>query len=85
MVALVWSSEAIFRSFSEGQVKKGQIFKFINVDKKGTYLDQFWLRNLMVSFFCVRPPEVTKITFEKMTSYMGMISETKTLHLGVKN
>ena len=74
MVTLVWSSEAVFRSFQrrsgQGQVKKGQIFKFINVDKKGIYLDQFWLRNLMVSFvFCVRPPEVTKIAFEKMTSY----------------
>ena len=54
MVTLVWSSEAVFRSFQrrsgQGQVKKGQIFKFINVDKKGIYLDQFWLRNLMVSF-----------------------------------
>ena len=46
--------------------KKCQIFNFINVDKKGIFLDQFWLRNLMVSFvFCVRPPEVTKIAFEK--------------------
>ena len=54
MVTLVWSSEAIFRSFQrssgQGQVKKGQIFKFINVDKKGLFLDQFYLRNLMVSF-----------------------------------
>ena len=54
MVTLVWSSDAIFRSFyrrsGQGQVKKVQIFKFINVDKKGIYLDQFWLRNLMVSF-----------------------------------
>ena len=72
MVTLVWSSETVFRSFQQrsgqGQVKKGQIFKFINVDKKGINLDQFRLRNLMVSFFCVRPPEVTKIAFEKMTS-----------------
>ena len=73
MVTLVWSSETVFRSFQrrsgQGQVKKGQIFKFINVDKKGINLDQFRLRNLMVSFcFCVRPPEFTKIAFEKMTS-----------------
>ena len=34
----------------QGQVEKGQIFKFINVDKKSISLDQFWLRNLMVSF-----------------------------------
>ena len=43
MVKLVWSSEAVFRSFQrrsgQGQIKKGQIFKFINVDKKGIYLD----------------------------------------------
>ena len=61
MVTLVWSSEAVFRSFQsrsgQGQVKKGQIFKFINVDKKGIYLDQFWLRNLMVSFVFVYDPQ----------------------------
>ena len=43
MVTLVWSSETVFRSFQrrsgQGQVKKGQIFKFINVDKKGINLD----------------------------------------------
>ena len=54
MVTLVWSSEALFRSFQrrsgQGHIKKGQIFKFIKVDKKDIYLDQFWLRNLMVSF-----------------------------------
>ena len=67
MVTLVWSYETLFRGFQrrsgQGQVKKCKIIKFINVDKKGIYLDQFWLRNLMVSFFCVRPSEVTKITF----------------------
>ena len=73
MVTLVWSSETVFRSFQrssgQGQVKKGQIFKFINVDKKCINLDQFRLRNLMVSFvFAYDPPEVTKIAFEKMTS-----------------
>ena len=74
MATLVWSSEAVFRSFQrrsgQGQVKKGQIFKFINMDKKGIYLAQFWLRNLMngVISLCVRPPEVRKIAFEKMTS-----------------
>ena len=61
MVTLVWSSEALFRSFQRnsgpGQVKKGQIFKFINVDKKGIYLDQFWLRNLMVSFVFAYDPQ----------------------------
>ena len=45
MVTLVWSSETVFRSFQrrsgQGQVKKGQIFNFINVDKKGIYLDLF--------------------------------------------
>ena len=38
MVTLVLSSEALFRSFQrrsgQGQVKKGQIFTFLNVDKK---------------------------------------------------
>ena len=61
MVTLVWSSEAVFRSFQrrsgKGQVKKGQIFKFINVEKKGIYLDQFWLRNLMVSFVFAYDPQ----------------------------
>ena len=53
----------------QGQVKKGQIFKFIRVDIQGINLDQFRLRNLMVSFsVALRPPEVTKIAFEKMTS-----------------
>ena len=60
MITLVWSSEALFRSFQrrsgQGQVKKGEIFKFINVDKKGIYLDQFWLRNLMVSFVFAYDP-----------------------------
>ena len=45
MVTLVWSLETLFRSFQrrsgQGQVIKGQIFKLINVDKKGIYLDQF--------------------------------------------
>ena len=55
------ASEAVFRSFQrrsgQGQVKKGQIFKFINVDKKGIYLDQFWLTESNgVICFCVRPP-----------------------------
>ena len=36
---------------------KGQIFKFINVDKKGIYLDQFWLRKLMVSFVFAYDPQ----------------------------
>ena len=61
MVTLVWSSEAVFRSFQrrsgQGQAKKGQIFKFLNVDKKGIYLDQFWLRNLMVSFVFPYDPQ----------------------------
>ena len=75
MVTLVWSSEAVFRSFQrrsgQGQVKKGQLFKFINVDKKGIHLDQFWLlaqESNGVICFCVRPPEVTKIAFEKIMS-----------------
>ena len=37
--------------------KKGQILKFINVDIKGIYLDQCWLRNLMVSFVFVYDPQ----------------------------
>ena len=45
MVTLVWSSQAVFRSFQrrsgQGQVKKGQIFKFINVDKKVSILTNF--------------------------------------------
>ena len=60
MVTLVWSPEALFRSFqqrsAQGQVKKVQNFKFINVDKKGIYLDQFWLRNQMVSFVFAYDP-----------------------------
>ena len=70
MVTLVWSSEAIFRSFQrrsgQVQVKKGQIFKFINVDKKGIYLDQFLLRNLMVSFvFAFDPQKLQKSHLKK--------------------
>ena len=70
MVTLVWSSEALFRSFQrrsgQGQVKKGQIFKFLNVDKKGIYLDQFWLRNLMVSFvFAYDPQKLQKSHLKK--------------------
>ena len=61
MVTLVWSSEALFRCFQrrsgQGQAKKGQIFKFINMDKKGIYPDQFWLRNLMVSFVVAYDPQ----------------------------
>ena len=73
MVTLVWSSETVFRSFQrrsgQGQVKKGQIFKLINVDKNGIYLDQFWLRNLMVSFvFAYDPQKVQKSHVKKMTS-----------------
>ena len=72
MVTLVWSSEAVFRSFQrrsgQGQVKKGKIFNFINVDKKGIYLDQFWLRNLMVSFvFAFHPQKLQKSHLKKMT------------------
>ena len=53
MVTLVWSSEALFKLSAKVRSRsgqKGQIVKFIHVDKKGVYLDQFWLRNLMVSF-----------------------------------
>ena len=47
--------------FSEAQVKKGQIFKFVNMDKKGAYLDQFLLRNLIVSFvFTYNPHKLQK-------------------------
>ena len=70
MVSLVWSSEALFRSFQrrsgQGQVKKCQIFKFLNVDKKGIYLDQFWLRNVMVSFvFAYDPQKLQKSHLKK--------------------
>ena len=75
MVTLVWSSEALFRSFQrrsgQGQVKKGQIFKFLNVDKKGIYLDQFWLRNLMVSFvfaYDQKTQKLQKSHLKKITS-----------------
>ena len=39
------------------KVKKGQIFKFIDVYKKGINLDQFRLRNLMVSFVFAYDPQ----------------------------
>ena len=73
MATLVWLSEAVFRSFQrrsgQGQVKKGQIFKFLKVDKKGIYLDQFWLRILMVSFvFAYDPKKLQKSHLKKMTS-----------------
>ena len=73
MVRLLWSSEALFRSFQrrsgQGQVKKGQIFKFINVDKKGDCIDQSWLRNLTVTFdFSYYLQKLQKIAFEKVTS-----------------
>ena len=67
MVTLVWSSEAFFRSFQrssgQGQVKKGQIFKVINVDKKVSILTSFGSESNGVICFCVGPPEVTKIAF----------------------
>ena len=70
MVTLVWSSEALFRSFQrrsgQGQVNNGQIFKFINVDKKCIYLDQFWLRNLMGSYvFAYDPQKLQKSHLKK--------------------
>ena len=70
MVTLVWSSEAVFRSFQrrsdQGQVKKGQIFNFINMNKKGIYPDQFWLRNLMMSFvFAYDPQKLQKSHLKK--------------------
>ena len=73
MATLVWSSEAVFRSFQrssgQGQVKKGQNFKLKNVDKKGIYLDQLWLMNLMVSFvFAYDPQKLQKSHLKKMTS-----------------
>ena len=72
MVTLVWSSEAVLRSFQrrsgQGQVKKGQIFKFINVNNKGIFLDQFWLRNLMMSFFAYEPQKLQKSHLKKMMS-----------------
>ena len=90
MVTLVWSSEAVFRSFQrrsgQGQVKKGQIFKFINVDKKGVYLDQFLAQESNgVIGFCVRPPEVTKIAFEKNDIINGYDFGDKNTPFGVKN
>ena len=46
--------------------QKGQIFKFINVDKKAIYHDQFWLRNLMVSFvFAYGPQKLEKSHLQK--------------------
>ena len=70
MFTLVWSSEAVYKSFQrrsgQGQVKKGEIFKFINVDKKGIYLDQFWLKNLMVPFvFAYDPQKLQKMLLKK--------------------
>ena len=50
MVALVGRLRPVLEFFSEGHVKKGHIFKFMTVDKKSVYFDQFWLRNLMVLF-----------------------------------
>ena len=69
MVTLVGSSEALFRSLqreSGKKGKKGQIFKFINVNKKDIYLDQFWLRKLMVSFvFAYDPQKLQKSHLKK--------------------
>ena len=65
-----WPYKAVFRSFQrssgQGQVKKGQIFKFINFDEKGIYHNQFWLRNLMVSFvFAYDPLKLQKSHLKK--------------------
>ena len=70
MVTLIWWSEAVFRSFQrrsgQGQVTNGQIFNFINVDKKCIYLAQFWLRNLIVSFvFAYGPQKIQKSHLKK--------------------
>ena len=55
------------------------------MDKKGIYLDQFWLSYLMVSFVFSYDPQKVQKSYLKMTYDLGMILETKTLHLGVKN
>ena len=47
MVTLVWLSKALFKFSAKDRPRSGQkaqIIKFINVDKKCVYLDQFWLR-----------------------------------------
>ena len=57
--------------FSEGQVKVRSKRSNFQIGKggKSAYLDQFLLRNPMVSFvFYVHFPEVTKIAFEKVMS-----------------
>ena len=70
MVTLVWSSEARFRRFQrrsgQDMAKKRQIFKCINNDKNCIYLNQFWLRNLMVSFgFAYDPQKLQKSHLKK--------------------
>ena len=71
MITLLWSYETIFRSFQrrsgQGQ-KNGQIFKLINVDKKAAILTSFCQESNGVICFYLRPPEVTKIVFEKVSS-----------------
>ena len=63
MLTLVSSSQAIFRNFQwrsgQGRIKN-QSFKFINVDKTGVYVDQFLLRNLIVSFIFTYDPRKFK-------------------------
>ena len=65
--------------------QKGQIFKFIKVDKKGINLDQFRLRNLMVSFVFAYDPQKLQKSHLKKYVIIGYAFGDKTLHSGVKN
>ena len=62
---LVWSYDATLRSFQrksgQDQVKKGQIFEFIYVDKKDAYLEPAFAQesNGVICFY-VQPPKVAK-------------------------
>ena len=64
MVTLVWSSKTVFRSFQrrsgQGQVKKGKIFKFINVDKNDIFIDQFDSGIYWCHFFAYDPQKLQK-------------------------
>ena len=74
--------------FSEAQVKvrsKRSNFQIYKCEQKVPILTSFSQESNGVICFYLRPPKVIKIAFEKVTSLIGMISETKTAHFGVKN
>ena len=84
---VVWGhfSKSFQRRSVQGLRQKGQIFKFIYVNKKYVYLDQFLLRNLMVSFvFTHDHQKVQKMHVKKWRNKLAWFSKQKQPIWGLK-